>query len=379
MVFDAAENLTMYADLSNTSASTAKQSQYRVKADMGADLIFDTYTYISLLNDPTPSVFGGSGRNGFNSDIEFTYDHSTADSIVFIGKRYRQVFRLVKATADQKSKYTTGGGYLTAMNAFKTFFTNTANPYFELGNTKVAVEPNMGSALAAGKRISLSALFGDSVSSSTGKYAFTIDKMDIQGAGVFIGNIYFVRLAWKDATTLAIYDNTGKEYIIKSSPVPLIPLYKLWGSKYSGMLSNYKTIYPGTSVAGTDTLNRYHDRLASRPPLSFAFNFGRLNFVFDVVNKRMRIDAFHSQNGGTSGWITSFTLTYTIDANGVYTFSNFSGFTAGGYVENILPPLRDFLLNNKVSFDYYADSGIIYARMTSTTNPDVVMTFVLTQ
>src|ERR1044071_2811889 len=108
MIFDAAENVTMYADLNNTSASTAKQSQYRVKADMGADLVFDTYTYISLLNDPTPSVFGGSGRNGFNSDIEFTYDHSTADSLVFIGKRYRQVFRLVKATADQKSRYTAG-------------------------------------------------------------------------------------------------------------------------------------------------------------------------------------------------------------------------------------------------------------------------------
>src|ERR1044072_9515728 len=96
MSFDNDNFVNMYADLMDSSASKARKSQYRVRADMGANLSFDTYTYITLLNDPDNSAFGGNTRDGFRSDIDFIYDHSTPDSLIFIGKRYRQTFSLVK-------------------------------------------------------------------------------------------------------------------------------------------------------------------------------------------------------------------------------------------------------------------------------------------
>ena len=158
MNFDNAQFVNMYADLMDSSASKVRQSQYRIKADMGAALIFDTYTYISLLNDPDNSAYGGNTRDGFRSDIDFIYDHIQGDSLIFIGKRYRQTFSLVKATAAQKARYL-NGGYLIAINEFKKFFVDNPNSYITLDNgSKAAVEPNTGSSLLAGKRITMTTI-----------------------------------------------------------------------------------------------------------------------------------------------------------------------------------------------------------------------------
>src|SRR6478752_1136425 len=77
--FDKDESLMMQADLDTNMALTAAKSMYRVKQDMGVNLMFDTYNYISKLNDPEPSVFGGAIRDGYKSDIEFVFDYARGD------------------------------------------------------------------------------------------------------------------------------------------------------------------------------------------------------------------------------------------------------------------------------------------------------------
>jgi hypothetical protein len=377
MNFDNAKFVNMYADLMDSSASKVRQSQYRVKADMGADLVFDTYTYISLLNDPDNSAFGGNTRDGFRSDIDFIYDRSSGDSIVFIGKRYRQTFSLVKATAAQKARYL-NGEYLTAINAFKKFFVDNPNSYITLDDgSKAAVEPNTGNSLLAGKRITLTTIASNgTVASAGGKFAFTIDNMNILDSGVTLAGTKFVKVAWKNATTLAMYSSTGKEYILNNNPTPLLPLYKLWGTKYNALFGSFKTIYPGTSSAGADTLNYYYNNLNNGALLGFSFNWGSLKMTWDIVNKRLKLDGFCSQNGGTSGWITNITYNYTVDNNGMYAFTVQSPAT-GGYVAKIMTKLDNFIRSNRVTFDYYVDNGTVYGKMTSVDNPAIVMTFVL--
>jgi hypothetical protein len=376
MTFDNSQFVNMYADLTDSSASKVRQSQYRVKADMGADLVFDTYTYISLLNDPDASAFGGNTRDGFRSDIDFIYDHSSGDSLVFIGKRYRQPFSLVKATAAQKARYV-NGDYLTAINAFKKFFTDNPNAYITLDDgSKAAVEPNTGNSLLAGKRITLTTISSSgTVASAGGKFAFTIDNMNILDSGVTLMGTKFVKLAWKNATTLALYSSTGKEYPINNNPIPLLPLYKLWGAKYNALYGNFKTIYPGTSSAGADTLNYYYNNLGTGLT-GYIFNWGSLKFTWDIVNKRLKLDGFCSQNGGSSGWITTITYSYTVDNNGVYTFTVQTPAT-GGYVSKIMTKLDNFVKTNRITFDYYVDSGTVYGQMSSADNASTVMTFVL--
>ena len=378
MNFDKEGFVTMVADLTAASTATVEKSQYRVKQDMGAALSFDTYSYISILNNPEPGSLGGNGniRDGFKSDIDFVYDHSSADSLVFKGKRYRQTFTLVKATAEQKAKYL-NAEYGTAIDKFKKFFTDNPNAYFETDNgLKVAVEPNGSNSLNAGKRVTFtSILANDAIVSATAKFAYTISKMDILDSGLVFDKNYYVRIAWKDATTMAVYDKNNKEYILKNNPTPLLPLYKMWGSKYNGMLSNFKTIYPGTSAKGADLLNFYHNNL-DNAYTGYRFNFGRITFVWNVINKRITLNGFHSQNGGTSGWTTASIYNYTVDNSGTYTFTLNSTFS-GGYASKALIPLHNFMLNNQVKFDYFVSGGTVYGLMKSVTDPSIEMTFIL--
>jgi len=376
MTFDNQEVVKMYADLTNPTASTVKESRYSVKQDAGAMLSFDTYTYISILNNPETSAFGGTLREGFRSDIDFIYDRSTEDTIVLIGKRYRQTFTLVKATAAQKTKYE-AGEYLTAITGFKQFFTSNPNSYFELNGTKVAVEVNSSNTMASGKRLTLTGLFDNAITSATQQYAYTIDKMDIVAGGLKFRGIIFKRLAWKNSTTLAIYDSNGNEYILNNSPTPLLPLHLLWGAKYSGMRSDFKVINPGTSTAGATILNYYHNNLNNTTVSGgFSFNCGNITMTWDITNKRLNLNGFCSQNNCGSGWTTTGVYNYTKDDNGVYTFTLRTALS-GGYVTNHLAPMHNFLISNTVKFDYYVDGGTVYGNMISVNNPGTNMTFVL--
>lgn len=378
MTFDTAQFVNMYADLTDESASTFAPSRYRIKADMGADLVFDTYNYITLLNDPDPNAFGGVIRDGFKSDIDFIYDHSSEDSIVFMGKRYRQALTLVKATAAQATLYK-DGGLLTKVNGFKEFFDKNANAYVELGGgIKAAVEPNSSNSLESGKRVTLTALMDDgSVNSTLAKFAYTVDQMAILDSGATINGVNFTKFGWKDDHTLAAYTSSGKEYVIKNNPTPILPLFRLWGSKYSGMYSDYKEFYPGTSPAGKEILNYFHDNLDDHNHLlGFPFNYGYIDLLWDVVNKRLKFDGFSSQNGGNSGWTTEIVYNYTVDEDGVYQFTLKSA-ASGGYVKAIMTKLNDFLLNNKISFDYFIDNGHVYSQMKSLDDPTITMSFEL--
>ncbi|RZL19937.1 MAG: DUF4302 domain-containing protein [Pedobacter sp.] len=233
MSFDNAGNVMMYGDMTAASSSTSVASYYRVKQDLGTELVFDTYNYIAMLDDPNAAILGGASKVGYSSDIEFTFDRIVGDSIVFIGKKYRQPFKMVKATAAQKASYL-AGGYKTAIDKFTTTMATIKNPYIELGSgaqlAKIGVAVNTTNNLTLGKRIDLSGLAADGkVLSGTGKYSFRLDGADILGDGILVNGVRLVRILFKDATTLAFYDAKGTEYIIKSNPAPLTPLASLFG------------------------------------------------------------------------------------------------------------------------------------------------------
>lgn len=379
MNFENALEVSMYGDLTATSAATSAKSYYRVKQDMGTELVFDTYNYISILNDPNATL-GGAAKIGYSSDIEFTFDKISGDTLIFIGKKFRQPFKLTKATAAQKTAYT-AGGLKTSMDKLTAFFTANKFPYIDVvvGSTtlKANIIPNLTNNLASGKRIELTAVLADgvSISSVRNKFAFSAEGLSVLNDGIVFQGITFVRMAWKDATTLAFYDSTGKEYIVKDNGVPLVDINLLWGSKYVGVRSEYKQINPGTSASGATILNAFHNNLIASV-LGFNFNYGRIDLNWNRVNKRLSFDGFSSQNGGTSGWITNITYNYTVNADGSYKFTQFSA-ASGGYVAAVMVPLDNFLKNNNVKFDYYTDNGNLYCKVSSVNDPTIVMTFLL--
>ncbi len=377
--FDKELNVAMYGDMTATSASVLGNSYYRVKQDMGTELVFDTYNYISILNDPNATI-GGTAKIGYSSDVEFTFDKISGDTLIFIGKKFRQPFRLVKATATQKTAYL-AGALKTSMDKMTKFFVDNKFPYIDVASgqatTKANIIPNFTNNLASGKRIELTGILSDNVTISTvkSKFAFSVEGVSVLNGGITFQGITFVKMGWKDATTLALYDSAGKEYIVKDNGVPLLDINLLWGSKYIGLRSEYKQINPGTSASGATILNAYHNNLTSAF-LGFNFNYGRIDLNWNRPNKRLSFDGFTSQNGGTSGWTANITYSYTVNTDGSYKFTTFAP-VSGNYSGPVMAQLDNFLKNNNVKFDYYTDNGVLYCKMSSVNDPTIVMTWLL--
>lgn len=78
--------VVMYSDFDTTTAGTAKESSFRLKALQQPALIFDTYSYIHLPADPDAGVNGGYYGAGLVSDFEFSIDALTADSVLLTGR-----------------------------------------------------------------------------------------------------------------------------------------------------------------------------------------------------------------------------------------------------------------------------------------------------
>ena len=120
---DFAENdrLKMIADLTSTSAKDIKESTYRIRQIMGATLSFDTYNYLTMLQDPNPNSFDGVAGKGLESDVEYEYLKTHGDTVFFSGRRFKNPLTFVKATAEEKAKYV-NAGYLQAIERVKSFF-----------------------------------------------------------------------------------------------------------------------------------------------------------------------------------------------------------------------------------------------------------------
>ncbi|WP_316804675.1 DUF4302 domain-containing protein [Pedobacter nototheniae] len=377
MTFDNNQNVVMYSDMTNTSAATGAKSYYRIKQDLGTDLVFDSYNYISMLDDPNSDVLGGASKVGYSSDIDFIYDRSSADSIIFIGKKYRQPFKLVKATAAQKAIYE-AGGFKTAIDRVQNFITTNKFPYLEIPSgssvLKAGIAFNTTNNLTSGKRITLTGVLADGVTatSGVGKFSFSLDGGDILNAGLTYGGISFVKFSWKDATTLAFYDSTGKEYIVKNSPSPVTPLFILLGSAYTVVSLPNAATYQGW---GADYVAR---RAASDAAFFAAYKIHVENMVytFNESFKKLTLTVNIPQTNTTTGAITQYVgtlnYTYTKTSNGVYKFTYVDYGTNGDLVNTYCAPLLAQRLNvDTFTVDYMINSttGALMAIFTSVQNP----------
>lgn len=355
--FDKELNVSMYGDMTATSSSVLASSYYRVKQDMGAELVFDTYNYIAMLNDPNASVLGGAAKIGYSSDVEFTFDKIAGDTMVFIGKKFRQPFRLVKATPTQKAAYL-AGGLKTNIDKLTAFFVATKNPYIDVttGATtnKAAVAANFTNNLALGKRIELTALLANNtVTSAKGKFAITTDDMPLLSGGLIFQGITFVKLAWKDANTLAFYDNTGKEYIIKSNPTPLTPLAPLFGFPNTFL---YRKISIGTAGLAKGVTSQFNDIFQAMVTKLSTLNPARtiVGVSFTLTNGSTATVNV-SPNNGTTTFSANATFNYTI-SNGVITLTNpiYDGnWTARGTEYD---GIKNFFLSGPFKLDWVVSS-----------------------
>jgi hypothetical protein len=116
--FNDTNRVMMYSDFDSASASTARESSYRLKSLQQPSLIFDTYSYLHLLADPNENTIniqsdvngfrGGMPGQGLQSDFEYAIDTATADSVRLTGRQHGTRAVLVKATPQEAAAYGNG-------------------------------------------------------------------------------------------------------------------------------------------------------------------------------------------------------------------------------------------------------------------------------
>jgi hypothetical protein len=380
MTFDAAtENVKMYADLNDNTATNLGTSTYRILANVGAELIFDTYNYISMLQDPNPSTFGGVRATGFKSDVEFLLDHKTADSAVFIGKKYRQKFKLVKATPQQKAAYTSGNVYSTFINSMKGFFSKNVKTSITLADgTPVEIIVDNSNAIPFGKTIIANAQKGGTTLSATAKYAFTIDQAPILNSGLTIAGVTFVKILVKAPNSFVIVDDKGTEYPIKRDEILVKSIIETrnptfviadvitfpgWGNDYIN-----RTITASTAV-GQYSNGGVKIRLGEMWLQNF--NSTAKTFILKIFTPRI--------DGVAVGYTINLNYKYDFVNDNTIKFTYVSAnatFDANLHDINMLSLLGQRIDADNFKLDYFTDTatGNTYVRFSSIQNPNFVFT-----
>ncbi len=367
MEFEDKDRLKMVADLNDVTASTLKESTYRIRQIMAATLSFDTYTYLTMLQDPTPSTFGGIAGKGMGSDVEFNYVKTHGDTLFFEGRKFYKPLILVKATKVEQDSYI-NGGYEQSVNKFKDYFAS--NPFSKLRIDDTQFEFGFD---YTGKSVILEAKNKDGSFShiDASVFAYTLNGVEFV-EGIPYKDKILKKLLWEGEDLIA-YDAEGNKYPIEKNNNPFRQLYEVLGTKYSELVSDYKRYLPGTSTEGLAILKRFHEGLGNGNA-GFIFNYGYMDLFWDVNNKKLNFLGFCSQNGGASGWGTTIVYDYTFDeSTKAFTLKLNKG-ASGGYVAGIMDKMDNFLQNNSFTLEYYIANGVICGMLRSVQNPTITIT-----
>ncbi|MCS4225155.1 DUF4302 domain-containing protein [Sphingobacterium sp. BIGb0165] len=342
------QTLKMLSDFSSTSSNTLKESTYRVTWTMDAVLMFDTYNYLTLLQDPTPSVNGGTAGNGLQSDIEFEFLSASVDTLKLKGKRYAQMLTLVKLKENEQKSYL-DGEYKTSINNVRAYFASHSNNYIEIGGTNNKVEFVLTN--TKGCVFQYVSNEGD-VQSVSGKFNYELNGINFNEP-INVGQEIFARGELVDGEFYLINDKNTR-FKLNQNSVPILPIETLFAYN-----KTYNTLHIGLSQPNgvTSDFNSIYTIVKNAYA---ALNPGRhiLQFYFRLSSSTKAEVAVQSQvtPNGTTYAAGIATYDYKLDEKGVITLSN--PIYDGNWTARItqLGPIRDYFLSGPFKLTYVTSS-----------------------
>ncbi|WP_081643179.1 DUF4302 domain-containing protein [Sphingobacterium paucimobilis] len=133
-VFDAEGKVNMASDMSVASMSERQLSTYALQAIQVPSLTFDTHNYIHELADPRPEAMGGDRGHGLYADFEFEILKYEKDTLYLRGIKYKNDFKIVKATEDYIEKFK---GPIEKYNKTRALLAQYKTYPFKLGNGRL--------------------------------------------------------------------------------------------------------------------------------------------------------------------------------------------------------------------------------------------------
>lgn len=355
MDFDAngdKDRVRMVSDINNITSEILRTSAYRVKLINAPMLSFETYNYIHELGDPDPNVIGGEIGEGLKADIEFELKRTTADSLFFVGRKFRSELILVRATEAEQQVYLSGK-YKDVINEVKSIFVSNQINLFNYKGITHQMTVNSDS-----RTLGIMHVVDQMIETSYDLFSFTADGMQI-GKKIPLGDTFVVKVLLENHKLYIVTEN-GEKLEIKASTSPLLPLDKLMGTMYTKLFSPFRVKYPGTNAAGDNILYEVHRQIPT-PPVAGGASKVDLELVWDAKNKYIYLRGLVYYSVVPD--ITIYRYSYTLDeATGLFKLSN-EVEQAKKYANVTL--MRNFLKANEFRLEYYYDNGNAYGRIVS--------------
>lgn len=375
MKFTNTNRVTMVSDISDSAAGVPRESSYRIKALQQPTIIFDTYNYLHVLMDPTPSIAGANYGVGLVSDIE--YYLPTALITALQGTKPDTITRMVlqgryngagivftKATSAEATAYM--GGDLkkirTSVHTYTT--TNTNRLYLDFGDgVKVLVTIDF-----TNRTVSFFWIKNGTAFSFNTTFYFTLDALQLGSPFNYNSTSSISKILWDNVKLTGT--GTGAPMPVQISGSDVYPLHVLIGTTITGINLPAVASFPGWS----------DDFKARRAAVATAL----INGPYGLTLDEMDFSTFTPNTDtlfvvvyqGNNGFLAQFNYTYTKTAAGVYKFT--MGATSGNaalIVNNMAPLLGQRINVDNFTVDYYYDpvEGQL-ARFTSVQHPDFAFT-----
>lgn len=355
MDFDAngeKDRVRMVSDINGITSGIVRTSGYRVKLINAPMLSFETYNYIHELADPDPNVIGGEYGNGLKADIEFELKRTTADSLFFIGRRYRSQLVLVRATAAEQQVYLSGG-FKEVIDEVKSIFVKNQINLFDYKGIPHQLIINSDA-----RTLGIMNVVNEQVNTSYDLFSFTADGIQI-GKPISLTDDKVAKILLENHK-LNVITSKGEKLEIRASSIPLLPLDRLMGTLYTKLFSPYRVKYPGTNAAGDNILYQVHRQIAIPAPPGSASKID-LQLRWDSKNKYVYLEGLMYYSASPT--MTIYRYNYTFDeATGLFKLSNKVVQSTGFAFVSLMD---QFLLNNKFRLEYYFDNGNAYGRIVS--------------
>lgn len=295
------DRVRMVSDINSETAGNVEESTYRVKAVMAPSVLFDTYSYLHMLADPTPTTLGGVAGVGLASDFEFELINLSSDSLLFLGKKRRSGFYLVRASAEERSQYL-DGTFRDRVGEFKLLHQSLKNPYLHLsgGNrAQVAID-------VEGRKLTLNEVSdaGTVEKSTEVPFAYTLTGIELLDDLPY-GNQHLQRFQLSQDKMFAEYG--GGQIEVLESPVPLLSLDQLfgWGKPYVKL--------QGTSVPGISSGIHLYDQVVALFTSS-ARTVNNIDFSL-TTSLQAKITINYVANSSGSAFVADATFSYKIEGD----------------------------------------------------------------
>jgi len=341
--FNDQNRVTMLADISTETGSSAKESSYRLKAALLPSLYFDTYSYIHLLADPDPSVNGGEPGWGRYSDFEFAFVSVSPDTIRLKGNLSGSRLELIRADAGEAAAYA-GGNLNTIRQQVADFLQGSRFSYLEdAAGTVFSTALNLDM-----KTLSLVYDSAGSITTKTVGLAFSGHNELVLSDTLRLGRLLVDRLRINSQSEELEAVWGQQSYPFWQSDRPLFPLIQLWGIQYESIRVPMEVAEQGN---GTEFDTRRAAFLQqARAMLAPGTTFPEMRLTVDRSDELLFVNQIIRQ--GSSNFQANFVFSYTLDDDRFVL--RYEGPADGNatLIEGTYVPVLEGFLYGGMRFDY---------------------------